>query len=177
MDLLGHFIFYCVMSSRSFLFYIFLYNYANYVPPYFVNLFSLICRTSSLLRCRECLSMILQMRARLRGRFGEGGPRCRRRKRREKGARSRVSADESLSAVSGDLDKLTRMLGTCLSPVSRVNFASLYAISLSLSSSSPFLVSSPMHRYRGSAAPLSTALNGYSFVDPSRSGWGEGTGR
>lgn len=77
--------------------------------------------------------MILQMRTR---RLGKGGPRCRRRKRREKEMRSRVSADESLLAVSDDLDKLTRMLGTCLSPVSRVNFASLYAISLSFSFSS-----------------------------------------
>jgi len=87
---------------------------------------------------------------------------------------SRVSTDESLSAVSDDLDKLTRMLGTCLSPVSRVNFASLYAISLSFSFS-PFLASSSMHRYRGSAAPLSEALNG-TFVDPSRSGRGTGNG-
>jgi len=105
--------------------------------------------------------MILQMHARYEndlekmGRdVGEGD---------EKKKESQVSADESLVAVSDDLDKLTRMLGTCLSPVSRVNFASLYAISLSFS---PFLASSLMHRYHGSAAPLSGALNG-TFVDPS----------
>lgn len=66
---------------------------------------------------------------------------------------ARVTADESLTAVSADLDKLTRMLGTCLSPVSRVNFASLYAVlALSLPFSRPFSrdlsllspVSSPM---------------------------------
>lgn len=96
--------------------------------------FSPIRRLSSLFHSRKCSSMILQMR--MRGRFGEGGPRCRRRKRGEKETRSRVSIDESLLAVSDDLDRLTRMLGTCLSPVSRVNFASLYAISLSFSFSS-----------------------------------------
>lgn len=37
----------------------------------------------------------------------------------------------------------------------------------SLSLSLPFLASSSMHRYRGSAAPLSGALNG-TFVNPSR---------
>lgn len=94
--------------------------------------FSPIRRLSSLFHSRKCSSMILQMR----GRFGEGEPRCRRRKPGEKEMRSRVSTDESLLAVSDDLDRLTRMLGTCLSPVSRVNFASLYAISLSFSFSS-----------------------------------------
>lgn len=46
--------------------------------------------------------------------------------------RPRVSADESLSAISADLDKFTRMFGTCLSSVSRVNFASLSRLSLFL---------------------------------------------
>lgn len=96
----------------------------------------------------------------------------------EKKERGRESLPMNHSqAVSDDLDKLTRMLGTCLSPVSRVNFASLCAISLSFSFS-PFPASTSMHRYRGSAAPLSGALNG-TFVDPScslggREGWGGG---
>lgn len=78
---------------------------------------------------------------RLRGRFGEGGPGDvgGGGKRGEKGA-ARVTADESLSAVSANLDKLTRMLETCLSPVSRVNFASLYApLSFSAHPFSPHL--------------------------------------
>lgn len=46
------------------------------------------------------------------------------------------------------------------------------SLSLSFSRSFP-LVSSSMHRYHGSAAPLSGALNG-TFVDPSRSGGDDG---
>lgn len=84
-------------------------------------------------------------------------------KRKRSTVSASLSADESLSAVSDDLDKLTRMLGTCLSPVSRVNFASLYVISLSF-----FLVDASISRKCGAAV---RSVKWATFVDrPSRSG-------
>lgn len=75
-------------------------------------------------------------------------------------------------AISADLDKFTRMLRTCLSPVSRVNF-----VSLSRLSPPPFLAFSPYYRCIDIAeVRRSGGLNG-TFVDPphGRVGLGDGT--